>query len=296
MDQGTEIQLLDKSRGLPATFWAGVVLVLIWWPISWLQIQPFSDNYFFPLWLGYILAVDGIVRFRTGTSLIQRTRWMVILLFMLSVPLWWVFEAFNAVLQNWTYHLPRDYGRLSYALRASLAFSTVAPAIFVTTELVRSFRLDPLGFLPKLLLNRTTLLSLHVTGWVMLLGVLMLPEYLFPLVWISLLFLIDPIATLAGGPSVATYLRRGDWSPVINLAAGTLICGLFWEMWNYYALPKWTYSIPYLEIGHIFEMPIAGYGGYIPFGLEMYAIAALLAGLMPRIRCLLPEVSSKATN
>ena len=296
MGQHTEIQLLDKPGRLPVSFWVGVALVLIWWPVAWLHIQPISDSYFFPLWLGYILAVDGIVRFRTGTSLIQRNHWQVILLFALSVPFWWVFEALNQVLQNWTYHLPSDYSTLSYGLRASLAFSTVVPAIFVTTELVQSFRLDPLRFLPRLMLSRTTLISLHVAGWGMLLSVLVLPEYLFPLVWISLFFLIDPIATLVRGPSVGSYLRRRDWSPVFNVAAGTLICGFFWELWNYFALPKWTYSIPYLEVGHIFEMPVVGYGGYIPFGLEIYAVAALLAGLTPRFRCLMPSVSSEVSN
>jgi hypothetical protein len=296
MGRKTDIQIRDKPRRFPLHFWAGVALVFVWWPVAWLQIQPYSDNYFLPLWLGYILTVDGIVCVRTGTSLIQRNNLNVMLLFVLSVPLWWVFEALNQVLQNWTYHLPSDYSSSGYALRASLAFSTVVPAMFVTTELVQSFRLDPIGFLPRLRLSQTTLIALHASGWAMLLGVLLLPEVLFPLAWISLFFLIDPIATMAGGPSIGSYLRRGDWSPVFNVAAGTLVCGFFWELWNYFALPKWTYSIPYLDSGHIFEMPVAGYGGYIPFGLEVYAVAALLAGLASRFRCLLPAASSKLSN
>jgi hypothetical protein len=47
-----------------------------------------------------------------------------------------------------------------------------------------------------------------------------------------------------------------------------LICGLFWEMWNYYSAAKWAYSIPFVDAFHLFEMPLLGYGGYIPFGLE----------------------------
>ncbi len=54
----------------------------------------------------------------------------------------------------------------------------------------------------------------------------------------------------------------GRW----GLAA--LVCGLFWEMWNAYSLSKWSYQVPYLDVLHVFEMPLAGYTGYLAFGLE----------------------------
>lgn len=277
---------------LPIWFWLGIALIAIWWPLNWLQVRPFSDSYFFPLWLGYILTVDGLVRYRAGCSLFTRSGWRVGLLFALSVPLWWLFEALNEVLQNWNYHLPADYSRVSYAIRASIAFSTVIPAVFVTTELVRSFRLNPLRRLPRLALANRTLLLLHLAGWIMLAAVLGLPEYAFPLVWMSLFFLIEPLATFVGARSIGSFLRNGDWSPVFNIGAGTLVCGLFWEMWNYYALPKWTYSIPYFDVAHIFEMPLLGYGGYIPFGLEIFSIVALLTSLFPRFKVPMARMSS----
>jgi len=31
---------------------------------------------------------------------------------------------------------------------------------------------------------------------------------------------------------------------------------------------------------HIFEMPLLGYGGYLPFGLELYALYNLVTGLL----------------
>jgi hypothetical protein len=56
-----------------------------------------------------------------------------------------------------------------------------------------------------------------------------------------------------------------------------VICGFFWEMWNLHSLAKWVYSIPYVHVGKVFEMPILGYAGYLPFGLECL-FAAQLAG------------------
>ena len=60
------------------------------------------------------------------------------------------------------------------------------------------------------------------------------------------------------------------------LALGALVCGFFWEMWNYYSFPKWTYHTPGAEFLKIFEMPLLGYGGDIPFALELYALKILV--------------------
>ncbi|HEX5166065.1 MAG TPA: hypothetical protein VFV93_11760, partial [Thermomicrobiales bacterium] len=112
----------------------GIALIAVFWTFSWLQLRPVSDYYFFPLWLGYILTVDGLLALRTGTSPVQRCRWRVVVLFVVSVPLWWLFELFNQVVGNWRYHAPVTYTTLEYALLASLSFSTVVPAVLTTTE------------------------------------------------------------------------------------------------------------------------------------------------------------------
>jgi hypothetical protein len=60
------------------------------------------------------------------------------------------------------------------------------------------------------------------------------------------------------------------------LGLGSLTCGIFWEWWNFYSYPKWYYTIPYLDFYRIYEMPVAGYLGYIPFGFELYSLYILL--------------------
>jgi hypothetical protein len=51
-------------------------------------------------------------------------------------------------------------------------------------------------------------------------------------------------------------------------------------MWNYYSYPKWTYSVPFVSFWPIFEMPLLGYGGYIGFSFELYALYHLLKGTL----------------
>ncbi len=61
---------------------------------------------------------------------------------------------------------------------------------------------------------------------------------------------------------------------------GVLVCGFFWEMWNYFSYPKWQYTVPGVSFLHIFEMPLLGYGGYLPFAMELHALYHLAAGLL----------------
>ena len=52
-------------------------------------------------------------------------------------------------------------------------------------------------------------------------------------------------------------------------------------MWNYYALPKWI--ILYHTSGsEIFEMPLLGYTGYLPFALELFAMYQFILFLAQR--------------
>src|SRR6266516_2814413 len=98
------------------------------------------------------------------------------------------------------------------------------------------------------------------------------------------LFLISaPINYWTSRPHFLEQLRNGDWRTVISLSFGALICGFFWEMWNYYSFPKWTYHIPGLGFWRIFEMPLLGYGGYIPFALEVYALKNFVWPNGPRL-------------
>jgi hypothetical protein len=53
-------------------------------------------------------------------------------------------------------------------------------------------------------------------------------------------------------------------------------------MWNFYSYPKWVYQIPWGNGFHIFEMPLLGYGGYLPFALELFSMYHLLVGLTGR--------------
>lgn len=40
-------------------------------------------------------------------------------------------------------------------------------------------------------------------------------------------------------------------------------------------MPRWIYHIDYVEFLHVFEMPLLGYLGYIPFAWSIYQLVHL---------------------
>ena len=264
--------------------WAGLVLLAICWPLNWTLPGDRTAYLFFPLWLGYILVMDGLVCSRNGSSLWTRSPKGFVQLFILSVPAWWLFEGINDRTGNWEYLGAGSFTPLEYYALCTLSFSTVMPAVFETAEFVRTFgwvkSLPPRGRIPD---TRRTNAGMLLVGLTMLALTLLWPEFFYPFVWISLVLIFEPINRRLGRRHFLEWLKDGDWRPLISLSLGALICGFFWEMWNYWSWPQWIYHTPGANFLHVFEMPLPGYGGYIPFALELFALKNFLWPRSPRL-------------
>ena len=266
-----------RAAGWTWQGWLGLSLVAICWPLNWLLPGLRTHLLFFPLWLGYILIVDALVLRRTGSSILYRSNRDFALLFLASVPAWWLFELLNLRLQNWQYLGGEEFSDVQYFLLSSLSFSTVIPAVFETAELLHSF-----AWIERFADRRRVTPTLGVLTGAFLAGASMLglllvqPYYFYPLTWLSLILLLEPICTILKRRSLLRHLGAGDWRPLVALAVGALVCGFFWELWNFYSYPKWIYCVPGVGVAHIFEMPALGYLGYLPFGLELYPFVHLL--------------------
>jgi hypothetical protein len=280
-DLGVDLQAEPQTRRWPARGWLGLILVLVFWILNWSLPGLRTLWLFFPLWLGYCLVVDALVYCRKGTSLLTRNRKAYAGLFVVSAPAWWLFEAINWRTQNWHYVGRESLSDASYAVLASISFSTVMPAVFGTAELVSTFNgLKQVRRGPSIRPTRATLLTFFLAGWLMLASLLLWPRYFFPFVWLSVYFILAPLNVWLGNRSLSRHTAVGDWRPVLALWLGCLICGFFWEMWNFYSYPKWVYRVPFVDFLQIFEMPLLGYGGYLPFSLELFALYHLLLGLL----------------
>jgi hypothetical protein len=267
----------------------GLGLVALAWTFSWLPHALNDTDYlrthilFFPLWLGYCLTVDDLTWRRKGSSLLRRNWRAYVGLFLISAPAWWFFEVVNWRTANWEYLGREQFSDLAYALLASLSFSTVIPAVFGTAELVSSFDwLKRLPHGPRIPTSRPVVFGVFLLGVTSFALMMVFPRYFFPFIWLSPFFILTAINLWMGNRSLVDDLHVGNWRPAIALMLGALICGFFWEMWNFYSYPKWIYHVPYVDFWRVFEMPILGYGGYLPFGLELFAMVHFALAMLGR--------------
>ncbi len=285
-------RIIVKTKTLPLHLFFGLALVAVFWFTSWTHLGALGEYAFFPQWLGYILTVDALVAWRRGSSLLTRHPREFIALFVLSAPVWWLFEGMNNFVLNWHYIDTQNFIFWRVLLVGSIDFSTVIPAVFETTELVSTF-----PFIERFRTPRRWNISPALPWTLMYAGafafaaVVLLPRFAFPLAWVWLVLVADPLNYLrgaqtpgssAGRASLLGQLARGDGRLIVALAVAALICGVFWEMWNFFAMPKWYYTVPFVGFLKIFEMPLLGYGGYVPFAWELYALYHLIWGALRR--------------
>lgn len=251
----------------------GILMVFFSEINFYFKLEPFASWYFPIIWFGYIFIIDAIIYKLKGYSLISNKRSHFFTILLMSAAIWWLFEIFNYRVSNWSYSGALPSLWIIKKLYGTIAFSTVLPAVIESYELLKTLKLFDKFKLTKH--HNTTPKFLHdmiYSGVLMLILTMIWPKYFYPLVWLAFFFILDPINYLHKQPSIIGYWKNGNIkAPLIIFTAGTL-CGLLWEFWNYYAVTKWYYEIPFVGFFKIFEMPILGYLGYGPFAFELFAM------------------------
>ncbi|MBS3065082.1 MAG: hypothetical protein J4451_01120 [DPANN group archaeon] len=247
------------------------------------KIQPLANWYFPIIWFGYILVLDAVIYKLKGNSLISNRFEQFLGMVILSALFWWIFEFINIPVHNWSYSnvdfletgvkaAVSNAGNLKNIF-GTIAFSTVLPAFFETAELIRSLHIFDKFKLPKKYkISKKLLISMVIFGIICFVAPIFLPTFAFPLVWMSFFFILDPINYLHKQPSIIKHLEDRNLVIPLSLLLAGIVMGFFWEFWNYWAITKWTYSLPFVNFFKIFEMPILGYLGYFPFAFELYAM------------------------
>ena len=242
--------------------------------------------YFTPwMWSGYILFIDALLRRLRGASWLYPHPGRLLILLPISLLLWLLFEAYNLHLRNWAYvGLPASHWLQGFGYVWS--FATIWPALFLTADLLEALGLRlrgrPLAVGPRLRIVAT------VSGLLLAVIPLLLPAHLaaytFVAVWLAYVPLIEPV--LVGRAPVPTLLQqanRGEWTRWLSLGLGGLLCGLLWESWNMVSTARWIYIFPLFQDLKLFEMPLPGYLGFIPFAWEASSLYALIALILVRL-------------
>jgi hypothetical protein len=260
-----------------ATLTIGICLTTLAWIIAWGSFGVLSQHSFFPLWLGYILTANGLSDVLFKSSLLRLLGWSFLRLFAISIPLWWFFEGMNAIVENWHYHFARPISPVHYFIEASIDFSTVVPAVLSTSFLLAA-ALQRFGLAwskPRVRVSGNNRVIAVLIGIGCFSVLPLFPNETFPLVWVAPILILEPFAFSMSYPSLLRDVETNGWTRLFAVMTATTVTGVFWEMWNYYSVPKWTYTIPYVGFWKVFEMPLLGYLGYPFFGIIVFSYAAI---------------------
>jgi hypothetical protein len=285
-----------RLRAFPTHGWLGWLALLSAEALLFARIEPVA-TYFTPIaWSSYILIADAAVLALSNRSRLNDAPIVVARLALLSIPLWLIFEAYNLRLQNWTYvGVPSSWPAALFGYTWS--FATITPAVFETSDLVQAV-LPVSSVVPTLApapdprkTPPAVETILMISGAACLLVPLLVPRreaaFLFALVWIGFLLLLDPVNHRLGLPSFIGDFTEDMHRRLYGFLLAGWICGWLWEFWNYWANAKWLYTFPMFQRWRIFEMPAPGFLGFLPFALDcfvMYVTAAWLLGWVKRVK------------
>jgi hypothetical protein len=265
---------------------AGLVVMVASETATLAGIEPFASWNTPIAWTGFIVFADSVVYQARGDSWLRTAPREFLVLAMVSIPLWLVFEWFNLFIRNWFYvGLPQNAALRYFGYAWS--FATISPALFEGAELVgvwRGAHNSAPGAVPERPAWTTTLTASVVLGAALLLWPIVWPsQYLAAPVWLGFIFLLDPLNYRLGEPSLLGDLRRGLYDRLINLVLSGFLCGVLWEFWNYWARTKWHYTVPIMEDFKIFEMPLPGYFGFPAFALECFTMYVTVRWALVRL-------------
>ena len=224
------------------------------------------------LWWGLILALDEVNFKKWSGSPIRShgSKFFIAIIVPISVMYWLFFEFINFAFPQW-YYINVIQQPLMATLLTFLSFATVIPAVVECVWLVA-------GKIPSFKISG---------GWAyvsIVAGILFaVPPFFFENFWLNQLVWISPFLMLA--PFLEN--EKLNLKSLISVGLAGLLTGFLWELLNSGATTKWQYGILSGQ-PHLFEMPLPGYFGFIPFAFSaiavyLFSIKFLKTGIVPAL-------------
>jgi hypothetical protein len=254
-----------------------ILAVVIWFVAIWgrlLGAAPFVNWLYFFAWWPLVLFLDGILGRLTGKSLLWERPLDFLRMLFFSVTVWLVFEAFNLWLVNWRYASIEPHIWLRWP-GYLLAFATVLPGVLLTAQALAALGVGADFRGPERRVGNWQPLS-FLLGVACLVLPILAPRYTFYLIWLAFFFLLDPALDLLTGDSLTRRWLAGERQQHLCLLLAGLACGIWWEMWNFPSAAKWVYNLPVFNFWKVFEMPVLGFIGFLPFALECWVMYEFL--------------------
>lgn len=293
------------KRSLPLWFWFGLVIFAISLGFLWTKAEGpriIVNWLLIPLFWGIIFLVDGwVYRRANGKSIIADKPQTLVAIAICSIGGWLLFEFLNFfVLKNWYYPAGNLISKQQFLIYSMLGSSALLTVVFEWYMLLRTFKKISVKYTngPKVTISKSIWKVVLLISIIGLIAIPFLPNQLFLLIWLVPMLSLISVLSLRNKWTPVTPLEKGNWSALALIALAYFIQGVLYECWNYfggYHLADgtvqtfnpgyWLYSVPYVDVLHVFEMPLLGLFGYLPFGVYCWVawlVFANMLGLNPK--------------
>jgi len=272
-----------KEKILRFNLYVGLFILLCSAVLLALQVS-FVKTWFFSLaWWSFILLMDSLNFRKRGSSHLSESLRNFFFTAFISVFVWLIFELFNLRLKNWSYHDLPESLPLRW-LGYFIAFATVLPAMREIALFMESLLKNKKLALFRLRATPLLLKIFFISGIIFFFLFIAWPRIFFPFAWLCFIFLLEPVNIWLGNDSLWKDVEKRDWSRFWSWVLAGLAAGFLWEFWNYWTVSRWEYSLSYLNFWRIFQMPVLGYTGFLPFALEVFALYQLLSFLYNKLQ------------
>jgi hypothetical protein len=277
-----------KKVKWPWWFWVGLIAfgscILILWkgrPGGPIMFAHWSD---FPLFWGLVLMIDGWVYVRNGgKSMVSHRPQELAGIGVSSAMGWMLFEYLNFFVDyDWFYPFGDQISNEQFLFYAIIISTGLLPLSFVFYDLFNTVPVLKTRFTegPKFIMPGKAKTILLVLSALSLFAAGLFPDALFFVLWVSPAILIGLVLDKLGIWTPLRSIGKGNWRPALVFALTYLAAGLCLECENYFSAARmhgiptyseqpafWEYNLPFVNRFHVFQMPLLGYLGYMPFGI-----------------------------
>src|SRR4030066_45814 len=164
------------KKTFPIHGFLGIILLPLSEFFLFKKVEPFYSWFYFFAWWSYILIIDAIIYRLRGNSLILNRTKEFFLMIPWSIFIWLIFEAGNLSLRNW-YYINIPHSIFERWLGYAVAYGTVLPGIFETTELLEALGLFKRTKIKKVTISPGGQTFLMMLGTLCLVCTVLIPQY-----------------------------------------------------------------------------------------------------------------------
>lgn len=233
--------------------------------------QPLTDYAYAILWWGLLPIADAWNESRRGLSLWRgRSGHFLSITIPVSVLFWLLFEVLNLAAPQWRYRggIENIYAQTLFGF---ISFATVIPIMVESYWMVGGEFCLPERFAAFFRAWRFSSILLGL-----ILASIPFVNHVFWFnqgIWLAPAFVLLPFTAAKPCGSAGRFARA--------LVFSGLLAGFFWELLNYWSRTQWEYLI-LPSAPHLFQMPLPGYLGFIPFALTALVVYLLQLSIAPR--------------